>query len=314
MALITNTEELKKYLPVNVTFDYGKIRPIIEDVQHDIFEPYCGYDLISKLDKDLAEKVMGEFSDEQKALLEHIRPALANISVARYIPIGEVQIDDRGITTFNQTDSRKGAEDKQIVRLRSSLLSSGMNSFERLLAFLEKNVQNYPDHEPIIASRPKSLLPNASAFSECYQIFDSHLTFRGLQPLIREIEEDQLAPLLGSHYATVLANVNLSEPLASLRRKAQRALAYLVVADAIALNMAVELSAEGLRLNYTGEFGNVKFYQPPSDRLRESILNAASKKAKGLIDQVSTAITVIEGTSETGYGLIDNSCSKIVMM
>lgn len=314
MPLIQNIEELSEHIPVNVTFDFDKIKPVLIDVTDDIFKPYCGQKLID----DLVQRVEGQASTsldtKDQELLKRIRPSLAAIAMTRYIPIGEIQVDNRGITTFASVESRKGAEDGQIVRLRATLLSMGMNSFERLLSFLAENVSDYQDHQQVLDGKQPTILPNAMEFSKCYQIFDSHLTYTGLVPLINQIEEDQIKPLLKSHYDDILANNNLSELQKAIRRKAQRALAYSVVADAIGLSMAVELSADGLRLNYTAEFGNVKYYKPPGDRLREQVLAQASKKAKELMDQVSRAVSEADGESDDGLGLVDNSDSKIVML
>ncbi len=314
MPLIQNIEELSEHIPVNVTFDFDKIKPVLIDVTDDIFKPYCGQKLIG----DLVTRVEGQASTsmdtKDQELLKRIRPSLAAIAMTRYIPIGEIQVDNRGITTFATVESRKGAEDGQIVRLRATLLSMGMNSFERLLSFLAENVSDYQDHQQVLDGKQPTILPNAREFSKCYQIFDSHLTYTGLVPLINQIEEDQIKPLLKSHYDAILANNGLSELQKALRRKAQRALAYSVVADAIGLSMAVELSADGLRLNYTAEFGNVKYYKPPGDRLREQVLSQASKKAKELMDQVIRAVTEADGDSDDGLGLVDNSNSKIVML
>lgn len=314
MPLIQTIDEFSEHIPVNVTFDFDKIKPVIIDVTRDVFEPYCGKKLIGDLVKRVENVAATSLENSEIELLKYIRPALASISMTRYIPIGEIQVDNRGITTFGDTDSRKGAEDGQIVRLRSSLLSMGMNAFERLLSFLAENVANYPDHQTVLEAKQPSILPNAVEFSKCFQIFDSHLTYTGLLPLINQIEEDQIAPLLKTHYPVILQNTNLTDTQKAIRRKAQRALAYAVIADAIAINMAVELSGDGLRLNYTAEFGNVKYYKPPGDRLREQVLAQANKKAIELMDQVSRAVSEAAGQSDDGLGLVDNSDSKIVML
>jgi hypothetical protein len=313
MALIKDIEEFKQFIPVNTTFSYEKIHPILMDVQRDVFETYCGKLLISSLDVAYKEKLANAMDTKDQALLDHIRPALATIALCRYLPIGELQVDNAGISTFGESSTRKGADGNQIVRLRNSLLSIGMNAFERLLTFLEENIIDYPLHQVILDKKPKSLLPNARVFSEAYQIFDSHLTYRGLSSILSRIEEDVVAEKIGVHYPALLLNDSLPEPLAAIRRKAQRALAYLVVADAIEINMAIDLSAEGLRLNYSSEFGNLPYYKAPGDRTRETVLAAAKRKADGLLEQLQNSLDALNGNIDSGSGLPDNEDSKIIM-
>ncbi|GAB3177645.1 DUF6712 family protein [Telluribacter humicola] len=314
MALFKTTEELAQYLPgINSVLSFDKIRPVIMDVQRSVLEPYCGEKLIQELDKAYNAPTFSKLDEMQEALLKEIQPALAPIAMTRYIPIGEVQIDGRGVTTYDEGDSRKGADNAQILRLRLSLLTMGMDALERLLTFLEKKVADYTDHQEVLKARPKSLLPNAREFSTAYQIFDSHLTYRGLMPLIVQNEDDRVAPVLGpALYTELQGNSNLSDAKKKLRRQAQRALAYCTVADAIELNMAVELNAEGLRLNYTSQIGNVKYYSPPDHATRESLLAAARSRAQSGLERLAEAVISLTSEPTTGSGLIDNTGLKII--
>lgn len=314
MALIKDIEEFKEFVPVNTTFAYGKIKPMIMDVQRDVFETYCGATLIRTLDAAYVGKTYQMITEKERALLDYIRPALAPIVLCRFVPIGEVQVETNGISALGGTDTKKGADNQQILRFRSSLLSVGMNAFERLLTFLQENIGDYPEHQVILDDRPKSILPDAIEFSKAYQIFKSHLTYQGLASILTRIEEDVIVPVLGNTlYNEIYVNSSLSAEKSALRRKAQRALAYLVVTDAIEINMAIDLNADGLRLNYSSEFGNLAYYKPPGDRTRETVLAAAKRKADGLLEQVQNAVNEINGADTGGMGLPDNEGSKIIM-
>lgn len=310
MALFNSQDDLAEFIPTNTTFDLGKIQPTLTHVQRAILEPYCGPALIRGLDDANDQSSLDE---KQIKLLQYVRPPLALIAMCRYIPLGEVQIDTRGVTKFDGSD-RKAADNAQILRLRMELYEMGYDALEYLLTFLEENIADYPLHQVILDARPLSLLPSARAFSGCYPIFDSHLTYLGLLPALRQIEEDTLMPLLGATYAVLLANNSLGAPLTALRRKAQRVLAYLTVAEAIGTSMAVELNAGGLRLNYTSQIGNVKYYAPPSEGTRLSVLNEMRHKANGLLDQMARDLALINDPGYTaGSGMVDNTDSKIVM-
>ncbi len=314
MALIKDIEEFREFVPVNTTLLYPKLQPSIMDVQRDILETYCGAELIRSLDLSYKTKTFSAMTDKEKTLLDYIRPALAPIAMCRYIPIGEVQIDAGGISAIGETDTKKGADNQQIIRLRSSMLSIGMNAFERLLSFLAQNVEDYPHHQVILDNRPKSLLPDAAEFSKAYQIFKSHLTYQGLISILTRIEEDVILPALGDElYNEIYANSSLSLAKGAIRRKAQRALAYLVVSDAIEVNMAIDLSVDGLRLNYSSEFGNLPYYKPPGDRAREAVLAAIKRKSDGMLEQLQNAVGELNGGSAGGMGLPDNEGSKIIM-
>jgi hypothetical protein len=311
MALFSTQEELAEFIPTNATFSLEKIKPTLLHVQRSVLEPYCGAALIRGLD---AANDESSLSEKQATLLKLVRPPLALIAMCRYIPLGEVQIDLRGVTKFEGSD-RKAADNAQILRLRMELYEMGYDALQYLLDFLETNVGDYTEHQVILDARPASLLPNARTFSGCYPIFDSHLTYLGLVPALRQIEEDTLMALLGDTYAVLLANDALSTPLTKLRRKAQRALAYLTVAEAISTSMAVELSAGGLRLNYTSQIGNVKYYAPPPEATRLSVLAEARHKANGLLDQMARDLALILDPEYTGgSGMVDNTGSKIVML
>jgi hypothetical protein len=294
MALFSTQEELAEFIPTNATFSLEKIKPTLLHVQRSVLEPYCGAALIRGLD---AANDESSLSEKQATLLKLVRPPLALIAMCRYIPLGEA------------------ADNAQILRLRMELYEMGYDALQYLLDFLETNVGDYTEHQVILDARPASLLPNARTFSGCYPIFDSHLTYLGLVPALRQIEEDTLMALLGDTYAVLLANDALSTPLTKLRRKAQRALAYLTVAEAISTSMAVELSAGGLRLNYTSQIGNVKYYAPPPEATRLSVLAEARHKANGLLDQMARDLALILDPEYTGgSGMVDNTGSKIVML
>lgn len=317
MALFKNLEEIREYLPVASTFGFDKMLPVIKNVQADVLEPYCGSELIRNLDtayNDSADLTIDDLPAKSQELLRMIQEPLALISLVRYIPIGEVQFTSSGISTMGESDQRKAAEDKQIVRLRANLLSMGMNSLERLLAFLEKKNSDYPAHQVVLDARPKTILPNAVEFSKYYQIHDSHLTYRGLLSLITEKEEDVIAPLLGNYYTEIASTATLTGEKLRLRNKAKRALAYLCVADAIELNMAVELSADGLRLNFTSQIGNVKYYTPPDNATRLSVLAAANRKANSMTEEIGRIVSELDGNTDTGTGLVDSTGSGIVML
>lgn len=310
-TLFKSVEDLAQYIPINHQFPLAKFQPFLREVQEETLEQFYGMELMSLLLNEYHSKDFTVMDARIQTLLQKSQTALANIAFFKYIPLGEVQFDANGITTFDDSETRKGATDNQVVRLRATVLNSGMNALERMLLYLDDNVAIYPEYEIVYNARPNSLLPNSRAFSEQYPIFNSFLTYHQLQPMLLQNEET-IKEILGVHYDLLLAP-GLTQPQQKLLRKAKLALAYLTVADAIEIPLAIELNSGGLRVNYTSIITNAKYYTPPSDKLREATLMAAKRKAAECLEDLQVILAELEGGSNTGVSAFPMG-DKLIML
>ena len=86
-------------------------------------------------------------------------------------------------------------------------------------------------------------------------------------------------------------------------------MAYQTVADVLELEMNVELKAGGLRVNYTAQFENTKYYTPPSDAQRISAQQAAARRSEKMWASVSALLDEInppEVDSLTQVGIVSS--------
>lgn len=311
-TLFKSLEDLEQFIPIEQTFPLIKFQPFLREVQEETLEHFCGKELIDVLISEYHSKDITAMDASLADLLPKAQTALANIAFFKYIPVGEVQFNAAGISTLDGSDTRKGATDNQVVRLRATVLNTGMNALERMLLFLEDHITDYPEYHAIHNDRPRSLLPNSRTFSEQYPIFNSFLTYYQLLPMLRQ-NEYTISEILGPHYDE-LFGVAVTDLHEKAQRKARQALAYLTVADAIEIPLAIELNAGGLRVNYTSIITNAKYYTPPSDKLRETTLAAAKRKADEYLDDLKAIVDELNGNGDQDGEMPFPTGDKLIML
>ncbi|WP_428663522.1 DUF6712 family protein [Runella sp.] len=291
MPLFQTIEDVRDYVKFNLIFDFPTIETYLTDAEEIDLADYIGSDLIARL-------VGAENPNAiERQGLVFCRRFVARLGTLRWLPMGEVQFGNDGITTVGKGEMRTAAYDAQIARITASLTNSAYNALEQLLRWLEKpNILTELTQYATSAQRTenqKYLIKNATEFSTYYQIFGKQLTFLALRPTMAAVETQRLAPALGELYTTLKTGTGLSDLQKKLLDACKWFLAYQTVADVLELELNVELDAGGLRVNYTAQFENTKYYTPPTDAQRISAQQAAARRAEKMWSTVNSILTEI---------------------
>jgi hypothetical protein len=291
MPLFANIESVREFIKFNLIFDFSTIEPYLMDAEQIDLADYVGKELIERL---ASETNPNEIENQGITFCKRF---VARLATLRWLPMGEVQFGNDGITTVGKSDMRTAAYDAQIARITASLSESAYSALEQLLRWLENEsvlaeLPEYAESTQRVENQ-KYLIKNAKDFSMYYQIFGNQLTFLALRPTMAAVETQRLAPALGDLYDTLQIDTGLSALEKKLLEACKWYLAFQTVADALELEMNVELQAGGLRVNYTAQFENTKYYTPPSDAQRVSAQQAAARRAEKMWSSVSAIINEI---------------------
>ncbi|AYQ31442.1 DUF6712 family protein [Runella sp. SP2] len=297
--LLKSTEEIREYIKYNLNFDFNQIEPYLVDVEYELGRKWIGEEMLERLNE-----VVNNPNEIQAQTLVFARRYVARMAAVAWLPFGEVQFGNDGITTVGKGEYRTAAYDAQIARLTQSLESSAYKALEQLLSWLEKPATlmaftEYSSSEQRVENR-RYLIKNAVEFSKYYQIFGEELTFQALRPTMAAIETLKIASMLGDElYQELKMGTELSELQKKLLEATKWFLAYSTIASVLELEMNVELNAGGLRVNFSTQFQNTKYYTPPSDAQRSSAQQAATRRAESMLAEMSSILQEMNPTTET---------------
>lgn len=318
MSLFLTNDDLRGCIPANVSFDIENIEPFFLEIETTVLARHISEDMYDALIVTITE-----IPENLKKVVELARRAVAPLALANYLPFGEVQISDVGITTVSKASDRTAAYAYQVDKLEQSCLKMGFNALEVLLAYLDSNInQTHFSHYKNSAEYKENtrlFLSSATDFSSCYNIFDSRLTYYALRTIIASIQDEKIAPKMGILFLKILKNEStgadaLSEIEKKLRDRARKYLAFQSIVEAMKLQMSVELNAGGLRVNYGSMFSNAyKYYTPPSEAQKSIALDTATRRAESLWGEIASIIDEINGVvaQETTTKIIADKATVI---
>lgn len=297
--LFSSTEEIREYIKYNLNFDFNQIEPYLVDVEYELGRKYIGEEMLQRLND-----VINNPTEIQAQTLVFAKRYVARMAAVAWLPFGEVQFGNDGITTVGKGEYRTAAYDAQIARLTQSLESSAYKALEQLLSWLEKPTTlaafaEYQNSEQRLENR-RYLIKSAVEFSKYYQIFGEELTFQALRPTMAAIETMKVAAALGGElYEVLKAASELTDIQKKLLEAIKWYLAYSTIASVLELEMSVELSAGGLRVNFTTQFQNTKYFTPPSDSQRGSAQQAAARRAQSMWAEMSSLLKELNPSPES---------------
>jgi hypothetical protein len=142
----TGTEFNKYYITQSPQRNYLALRAVMKDVEDLVIKKSIGIELFTDLKTKTTAVVPAVLSTEESALLEILKKAIANFTIARGIHLLAARIDEFGITvtspaTFASQDElskRAGAANAQINGLASSAYNTGSEYLAEAIAYLVK--------------------------------------------------------------------------------------------------------------------------------------------------------------------------------
>jgi hypothetical protein len=310
MSLFLTNEDLRGCIPANVSFSLENLEPFLVEVESTILVRHMGYEQYSLL---LASFLAPNAAVDEE-LLALCRRVAAPLALSNYLPWGEVQISDVGVTTVSKSSDRTAAYAYQVDNLNQSALRMGFNALESLIEFLEVRADDYElyANSAEYTENTRLLIPSAHEFSKIYPIFDSRLTYYALRPTLASLQDETLVETLTPElFEKLRVNDALTDDEKKLRDRARKWLAFRTIVEVMQLQLSVELNAGGLRVNYGSMFSNTyKYYTPPSDAQRSLAVETAKSRAAGLWSEIGSLLDAINGVEPAANGrtiLIDKA-------
>jgi hypothetical protein len=175
--------------------------------------------------------------------------------------------------------------------LKQYFKTTGFNSIDTALEWLEANATHFPEFGDRLSELKGRIIPNTKAFDRHYNINASRLVFMRLSQHIKMVEEIELAPVLGKENVDfILAELAKAEPTA----KVKAILPYL--RDPVAyLSVAMLMEESGADLTdrglyYTGQrsISNSDYVMPATDNRIAVLVNRNRQIALRYLDRLKT--------------------------
>ena len=194
-TLIKTTEEIQKYVSVDINLQQKSVLPYLHHGQQQI---------VRLLGKTLYNALNEHYNSEESesatldALLPYVQRPLANFAVHYGLSALNVTIGPTGIGVIN-TQNIAPASQARTDALKQDLLDRAYDAMESLLEFLEENITDYPlwAASDAYAHQYSLLITSARRFDEKYRIQRSRLQFLEWIPTMRQIEALQIKPQIG---------------------------------------------------------------------------------------------------------------------
>lgn len=272
---VRSIQDITPYLPQNVSVDFNRIKPYIDNEAEPRFLQYwLGDDFYDALDTKITNNTLTPLETK---LVSRARYAVANYAYYFGLPANELQFGNAGITR-SDTDTHKTAYGRQIERLRQMLAEAAHSGIEQMLKILEANKATFT----VWANSPQCTLSNglflnsATEFNRFYSILSSSRTFASIRHIIQQVEfnvtniiDQPLFDELKTQIATATISVDNTKILTDFIRPA---IAHLTIADACK-ELPLQITSNGLHL-YLYSNGQDDGQLQPADKEALSILSA----------------------------------------
>jgi hypothetical protein len=313
--IFNSIEQVKEHLPVNASFDFSSIKPmllrafkrtVLPHLTPGQYEAMCAALAVPLAPEATLEELNERESYEQ--LRFAVRCATANLAYMLYLPHGQVQVSDSGIHIASNAN-KKTAFQWQIKDLAKSFSDAGYEALEDMLRLLDENRALFAPWAESEAAKAyhRLFIASTDEFEQYQPLNGSRLLFKGLTALMMQVELLRTSRLLGNdlfkglkdYAATGSVAAPQAELYASLLPLVKGSVANRALAEGI-IRRSIQLSAEGtLQLNITDENG-LKTAAPEILRQLQDRYTATAVEYEMLISEL------LRNGSEELTPLIDN--------
>jgi hypothetical protein len=296
-----NTEDAKKYVSINASFSFKEFEVFLKDVDRSVFKTYLGQTFLSSLQTKYNDSVKPTnpvaLSSKEAELIEHLRWASANFAIGKWIPSGQLSIDNAGIRIAN-SDTHKTAFEWQIQDLMRSVNEVGYNSLEDALEYLDNNIDDFATYKSSDAFKENNYLfvSSAAEFSKHYSAFNSsRINFIKIRSIIRKTEEFEIKSIiLPNLFADLKTKLQDGTVLGSYNKSLieliQPALVHLSMARAIQ-ELSASITPEGfLVFDNTGGKGTTNSKKIGEENTLNRMAIAAERDGHTFLKALKTYI------------------------
>lgn len=255
MALILNTEQLKKYVDVHKQTHWDTLRLFVEQAEDTYILPLIGSGIFVFL-KAIVESPGfdpdNSFNDPlYKSLYTRLCRALAHYTMYEGLPFLNTPVGDQGVM---QQSSKEGtatpAAQWRYESRRAAHLDNADRFADQLLEFMESNADAFPDWKasPSYTVTKDLFLPNSKTLSVYLNSQGSRRAYLAMRPWIRLAEKKYIIPAIGqqlfSEIKSELLNGAVSDANTVLLRYIQEACAWASYWEALP-NLPLKITCEG---------------------------------------------------------------------
>lgn len=206
--MILTIDDIKRFLPLNSINDGSKYEAFEIRALYKYLPKYLGDALVETVYnfgnpfEDSAQSETDPDAADIDKLIQVIKPVLANLTILESIPQFNLVATGFGFGVVNNPNQAPASMDR-VRDLKDGCLSAANDFLDRLLVFLEKNVDKYTSWNKS-SLNTGSLIPSASVFD---QLIDINCSRRHFVDLKRHINFEQ---------ATTFTNIFSAEFITSL--------------------------------------------------------------------------------------------------
>lgn len=189
--------EGKKIVPVSTGLSWVRMEPLLRNAQADYLQPLLGDALNAEID-GIYEMRPGERSQAEQRALSIAQKAVVNLALWSNFDALSIRISDQGFQR-QESDSWHPAYKYQEDALRRQFANAGFNAIDQLLALFESDPKTWPLFvtSPAYTMSRGNVVRDTTEVQEIYDIHSSRLLFLRLRPIMRQMEELALQPILG---------------------------------------------------------------------------------------------------------------------
>lgn len=223
--MILTIDDIKRYLPLNSITDGSKYEVFEIRALYKYLPKYLGDDLLEQIyEASFPELVEGEGSGsagseldpdaaDMVKLITALKPVLANLTILESIPQFNLVATSSGFGIVSNPNQAPASMDR-VRDLKDSCLQAANDGLDRLLAFLETNLEKYTAWNKSCINTG-SLIASAAVFDSFVDINCSRRKFVDLKRHINLEEATTFANVFSSEFLTVLkaGNDGVVKPL-----------------------------------------------------------------------------------------------------
>lgn len=265
--LITTIGEIQQNVPVNMTTDIDVVSPFLNSAEISYVIRFIGKEQFDELVAAYEPPIDDETDDDKLIAIRMAQKVIANLGYMLGLPVLSLSIGTSGIQ-ISTNENAKQAFQWQVADLKDSLADLGFTGLEELLTFLGSKpdvFDKYADSDE--CKKQKQLLINTAVdFDSYYHIKSSCIIFQTIAYIIKRVEDQTLAKLVGPVFLQSLKVEELSDKKKILVDSYLKpGLALATIAKAL-VERVVSLENGQIGYNFKGRTENMKESQSATNQ------------------------------------------------
>lgn len=190
--LIKSLEDIKGILPVSDAVDPDRLRPHLETAEQTYLKPLLGelYNHLESFTGEIIPDNLQEHETQYRGLLKLVYRSEVHLAYWLGYDVLNAYISDGGFRRI-ETDKVKGLFKYQEDSLKDYFKSTGFNSLDAVLDYIESNSEHFEVFKESESWKflKGAFIPDTKTFNSIYFIGGSRLIFMRLQPYVKVVED-----------------------------------------------------------------------------------------------------------------------------